>query len=223
MAESITDEVVSDLAKGTVPPPEFDDDHQKAYVRACIQEFVGRSLRSVAKHLPRETSEDKPMPFQDTLWWKLFHDDRTRTPGTKQYDMWLLRFRVPMRVFEQLVERFEREGWATPQGVVNSFGRPAAPFVLKLMAALRYLSRGECFDTISELTQNTISEPVIRSFVKDTFLPKMFSIKDEYIYFPKTPDELSQAESQYSRVGLSGCVCFHESSWCGATNCAANV
>ncbi len=67
-----------------------------------------------------------PMPFQDTLWWKLFHDDRTRTPGTKQYDMLLLRFRVPMRVFEQLVERFEREGWATPEGVVNSFGRPAA-------------------------------------------------------------------------------------------------
>ena len=49
------------------------------------------------------------------------------------------------------------------------------------MAALRYLSRGECFDTISELTQNTISEQAIRSFVKDTFLPKMFPSKDEYI------------------------------------------
>ena len=97
------------------------------------------------------------------------------------------------------------------------------------MAALRYLSRGECFDTISELTQNTISEQAIRSFVKDTFLPKMFPSKDEYIYFPRTPAELSQAESQYSRVGLSGCVCVQESAppyiciWCGATNCAANV
>jgi hypothetical protein len=94
LAESITDEVVSDLAKGTVVPPEFDDDHQKAYARACIQEFVGFAAS-------RSIFHDVPMPFQNTLWWKLFHDDRTRTPGTKQYDMWLLRFRVPMRVFEQ--------------------------------------------------------------------------------------------------------------------------
>jgi hypothetical protein len=91
-----------------------------------------------------------------------------------------------------------------PEGAVDCVGRPAAPLVLKLMAAFRYLSRGQCFDTISELTQNTISEPVIRTFIKDTFLPKMFSIKGEYIYFPKTAAELAEAESLYRRVGLPG-------------------
>ena len=121
-----------------------------------------------------------------------------------EYDQWLLRFRVPIRVFEHFLGRFREEGWAPPEGVVNSFGPPAAPLVLKLMAAFRYLSRGEVFDTISELTQNTISEPVIRTFIKDTFLPKMFSIKGDYIFYPKTPGELADAESLYSRVGLNG-------------------
>ena len=204
LATSAANEIMTDLANDDVPPPQFADPKKRAKIRACIQEFARTTFHDLAKRLPRGPRAEASMPFQETLWWKLFKANKTREPGTPEYDRWLLRFRVLVLVFEKFIDRFVAEGWDTKEGNVNSFGRPVAPFFMKMMAAFRYLSRGECFDTISELTQDTISEEVIRKFVKDVFLPRMHSLKAEYIFYPKTTEELATAEAMYRRVGLHG-------------------
>ena len=110
-------------------------------------------------------------------------------------------------VFDSLLTLCEDKGWVAESSGKDAVGRPSKPFELKLMGALRYLGRGEVFDTISECCDGLISSEVFRKFTL-WFCRKMFSIKDAYI---RPPDPTNEEEMQacmkpYADAGLTGCI-----------------
>ena len=110
-------------------------------------------------------------------------------------------------IFDSLVTLFEDKGWRDEVSGSDAAGRPAKPFELKLMGALRFLGRGEVFDTIAECCDDLISEEVFRKFTL-WFCKKMHSIKDDYIRAPDPTNkvEMDACMKPYSDAGLDGCI-----------------
>jgi Plant transposon protein len=87
----------------------------------------------------------------------------------------------------------------------------AAPLELKILAVLRVLGRGYCFDGVEELT--LISAEVLRVFFRKwctLFARENFS---KYCNHPKTEEEIAETVFIYTKLGLRGCVgsadCVH--------------
>ena len=80
----------------------------------------------------------------------------------------------------------------------------AAPIELKILATLRVLGRGYCFDGVEELT--LISAEVLRLFFRK--FCKLFSEEyfHEYCSPPKSDEEIASAVSIYGKLGLPGCI-----------------
>ena len=140
-------------------------------------------------------------------WWKDLQ--RQYRDDCPQYfrKRWLSRFRVPIETFDHIVDLFKRKGWYDEKQGRAGSGVPPHPFELKLMGALRYLGRGEVFDTIAECCDDTISSETFRTFTR-WFCFKMYSIKDEYIRLPdpKNMEEMSACMKPYSDAGLNGAI-----------------
>ena len=121
------------------------------------------------------------------------------------------RFRVPLSLFNKLCDIFKQRDWLQ-KAEVDCFGRPSVPFELKLLAALRFIGRGECFDTIQELTGDLVSAEVIRKFIIE-WAEKMALLKPEYITVPNPDDnsEVTEATEMYNKLGFPGCI--------GSTDC----
>jgi hypothetical protein len=80
----------------------------------------------------------------------------------------------------------------------------AAPLELKILAVLRVLGRGYCFDGVEELT--LISAEVLRVFFRKwctLFARENFS---KYCNHPKTEEEIAETVFIYTKLGLRGCV-----------------
>ena len=91
----------------------------------------------------------------------------------------------------------------------DAAGNPAAPLELKILAVLRVLGRGYCFDGLEELT--CISTELLRVFFRNFccyFAHENFA---KYCNPPSTPEEMSSCTEIYRRLGLPGCV--------GSTDC----
>ena len=134
--------------------------------------------------------------------------DTEDTKDTEDSDeLWNRRFRLLIDTFDSLMTLCDEKGWYVEKSPRDGAGRPAKPFELKLMGALRFLGRGEAFDTISECTDETISTETLRSFTL-WFCRKMHSIKDEYIRAPDpaNPQEMETCLRPYADAGLPGCV-----------------
>ena len=80
--------------------------------------------------------------------------------------------------------------------------RPSAPIELKILAVLRILGRGYCFEGVEELC--FISAEVLRNFFNkfcELCAAKYF---DVYCNYPKTKEEIKKATDIYAKMGLPG-------------------
>ena len=137
-------------------------------------------------------------------------DYGVKDPGTKDGKLFRRRFRVPHPVFEDICRTLaEREEFKV-HGTQGYSKVPSAPLALKVLAALRVLGRGECFDTCYELS-NIHSETLRRFFHR--FTAFYASQYDNYIKKPRTPTEVQWVLSQYERLGFPGAIgsvdCVH--------------
>ena len=88
-------------------------------------------------------------------------------------------------------------------------GRLGAPLELKILAVLRVLGRGYCFDGVEELS--FISAEVLRIFFHSfcgLYAEEYFSI---FCKPPTTEKEIRETTDVYGRLGLPGCI--------GSTDC----
>lgn len=149
--------------------------------------------------------------YEETRWWQLIHNPLTGDRSSFLGKLFRNRFRVPLSLFWKIHDLFVERNWLQkPEW--DAFHRPTIPFKLKLLAALRFIGRGECFDTIQELTADRVSANVIREFVI-MWAAKMASLRSEYIK-PPNPDNKAEIEAlmeMYSKLGFPGCV--------GSTDC----
>ena len=149
--------------------------------------------------------------FEDLAWTKLIRNPLTRRRTSYFGKLFRNRFRVPFSMFLKIRNLFVERNWLQTKSV-DCFGRPCIPFDIKLLAALRFLGRGECFDTLAELTGDRVSANVIRKFIID-WVSKMNLLKDKWIKCPnpRVPEEIQPAMKIYDRLGFPGCI--------GSTDC----
>jgi hypothetical protein len=87
---------------------------------------------------------------------------------------------------------------------VDCIGRGGAPVELKVLGVLRILGRATCFDGITELSGIPTSSMQALSHRFTAWFPK--DIYPEFVYAPKTREDLARVETPYALVGLPGCI-----------------
>ena len=149
--------------------------------------------------------------YLQTRWMKLLNNPATSIRTSYAGKLFRNRFRVPLSLFNKLCDIFKQRGWMQ-RAQVDCFGRPSVPFELKLLTALRFIGRGECFDTLQELTGELVSAEVIRKFIIE-WAEKMVELKSEYVVVPNPEDnnEVKEATEMYRKLGFPGCI--------GSTDC----
>ena len=80
------------------------------------------------------------------------------------------------------------------------------PFEIKVLACLRHLGRGECWDTIVELCNDKTCVTTLQKFFGQ-FIEAMCRIyRDSVIHPPRTATELQSVLSRSERRGFPGCI-----------------
>ena len=146
--------------------------------------------------------------YMDSTWGKILRDKKFRDPTMRRGGkLFRRRFRVPYPMFLELVKITRENKWFS-EGP-DCTGRPSAPLELKVLAVLRVLGRGYCFDGVEELC--FISAEVLRNFFNkfcELFAAKYF---DVYCNYPRSKEEIKISTGMYARMGLPGCI--------GSTDC----
>ena len=87
--------------------------------------------------------------FGQCQWAIFFNDVSVKDPESRLGKVFRRRFRVPFSLFEYLLELTERFNLFGHRRAINNL---FIPDKFKLLAILRTLGRGECLDTIEELS-----------------------------------------------------------------------
>jgi len=134
--------------------------------------------------------------FDKTPWGILINDNSVKDPESKLGKVFRRRFRVPFILFEYLLELSLK---------YNLFGiiKTTIPIKYKLLAILRTLGRGECLDTIEELS--LISRSTINKSLHIWCYNFVKYLKPEFLYVPEG-EELRRLMEVYDRLGLTGAV-----------------
>ena len=146
--------------------------------------------------------------YDYSCWGRMVVNDRMKDPGDRKGGkLFRRRFRVPYPLFEQLVAMTRDAGWFSEKP--NCTGQAGAPLELKILAVLRVLGRGYCFDGVEELC--LISAENLRTFFRkfvSLFSRENFS---KYCSHPQSPEEIERAMGVFTQLGLPGCI--------GSTDC----
>ena len=125
----------------------------RKYVNRAIRTQLKKVLRDQApRPFVRHTKEE----FEQCAWMRLYRDPATRRHDTALNERWLQRFRLPIDMFDEVLQRLRDAG---VQDSVEARGSYSTPLEMKFMATLRWLARGEAFDTIAAPTRPAARPP----------------------------------------------------------------
>ena len=177
-------------------------------MRSVLRRLV--ELRNAAEK-SRKRGKYKKRRLKDperSVWAEFLKNPEVQDPSTREGKLFRRRFRVPYPLFEKIVA--ELEELPDFRDRTDALDRASAPLTLKVLASLRVLGRGECFDTCSELTQ--ISDTTLRTFFHQftSFYAPKFNV---WCAAPTTEADLERVTEQYRLLGFPGCVgsvdCVH--------------
>ena len=141
--------------------------------------------------------------YSMSTWARMLRDEATELarPGSAAAILFRKRFRIPFPVFKILLAR--TRAWHE-KSQRDCSGRQRIPTELKLLGVLRILGRATCFDGITELSG--ISIPAMDSFFHKFTKWFRTEVYPEFVYTPKTKEELVKIQAAYSALGLPGCI-----------------
>jgi hypothetical protein len=117
--------------------------------------------------------------YTSTTWGNLIKDPNVNDPTHRKGKVFRRRFRVPFPLFNWLLVKCEEHnlfGLKTN----SSKSHPRIPLEIKLLCCLRLLGRGECADTIAELSE--IGESTVNHLIHTFFKNFVRVFRSEYIY-----------------------------------------
>ena len=139
-------------------------------------------------------------------WTKKFLCDeiRTRTYYLSERDrfgQFRCLFRVPLKKVDDLVSIFLEKGWIPIGRATETDEEFKLKAELLIMSALNVLGHNSPFRSLQSNTE--INHERHRAFFHH-FLTKMYSIRDEFIYLPRTPEELAEVMGPYTAKNVPG-------------------
>ena len=161
------------------------------------------AARAARAPKPKQKRAKSTLKWETGSWWRMLADASLKQPGSLAARKFRRRFRLPYPMFVDLCTQFKDNGWLQT-AEYDAVGKRTIPFSLKLLAALRHIGRGVCFDDLEDMSQ--VSESVLRKFT-----PKFFEIMATHVYpdevrIPETAEEIRRAVSMYTRLGLPGAM-----------------
>jgi hypothetical protein len=157
--------------------------------------------------------------YESSTYYRQFLSDKlVRTPGGRRitvrhmtdrisrmpkstFRAW---FRMPLFKVVEIADRFIAEGWLGLSHHCRQLQRLQMKAELLVMGTLAMIGGTiQSFRQLKTLTHMSATE---HSKFFLTFVEKMASISNEYIYMPRTPEELNEIMKCYEEVGLPGAV-----------------
>ena len=158
------------------------------------EELMGKDLQVKTKK--SRVSRDA-IDYWATTWGQMLQDPNSRLDHTRAGKLWIRRFRLPMDVFDMIVEKCNTGNIFR----VQDQSKVKVPTEFKVMMALRILGRGNCADDIAEMSNGCEStvQYVFRMFCIN-FVEEFFH---EFVYIP-TGEMLQLTMDAYAAVGVPG-------------------
>ena len=176
--------------------------------RLQVEKLAKEAVAEDEKRIYRQRKYEERPDYMSSVWGRMLLNDRVKDPSDRKGGkLFRRRFRVPFPLFEELVQT-TRDSKLFVEGN-DCTGKAAAPLELKILAVLRVLGRGYCFDGVEELT--LISAESLRIFFRKfccLFARDNFA---KYCNPPNTKEEIEKTMGIYERMGLPGCI--------GSTDC----
>ncbi len=140
-------------------------------------------------------------------WYKRFLCDsvRERTYYLSQRDRYgefRSLFRMPLTKIDDIVSLFIEKGWVYQTKHCKCEKEMTIKLELRILGALKVIGHNAPFRTLQSDTN--ISDKEHRNFFK-TFIDCMFSIKDDFICYPTTQQDLNEVMGPYADNYLPGC------------------
>ena len=177
---------------------------RRATRRKMLRQLAQAFTRAAAT--PATAGKRKRQPRAERLpelstWARFMRRPGISDPTHRNGKLFRQRFRVPYPVYRKLLAALqELPDFADAP---DAIGRPGTPLYLKVLASLRVLGRGECFDTCDELSD--IAAPTLNAFFH-RFIDWLHRQYDVWVRFPATETEIERVLQQYATLGFPGCV-----------------
>lgn len=141
-------------------------------------------------------------------WWDLLQHPDVRDPTTVTGRKFRRKFRLPYAEVEGLMQRAQaynpKEWKDKPAGKGHGRGPPRHPFIMKVLAALRHLAKGDDYETLEEVS--FVSESLLKKFIP-AFVRWLATEEFKRRVTLPSDDEVKRSLAVYKRLGFPGCYC----------------
>ena len=139
-------------------------------------------------------------------WWKLVERAGVKDKGTRAYNKFRRKFRLPLVEVEKLVAEAQKvpKFKDKPAGPGNGRGPPRHPLLIKVLAALRCLGKGVDVEDVEDAAH--ISESCLREFVP-AFIDWMAETVFPRVVTLPTGSHLQKTLGVFSQLGFPGAYC----------------
>jgi hypothetical protein len=164
--------------------------------RKVMLTLLNDHIGQKAKQIKTRYGNKRPN-YKESAWGRLLRRNECSNVNHKDGRYFRRRFRVPYELFLRIVQICREYKWF-PES------HRSAPLELKVLATLRKLGRGGCFDSLAELT--LIDQETLRVFYHR--FCKLFSenVFHTYVRGPETPAEIEKVVNVYARLGFPGAI-----------------
>lgn len=127
--------------------------------------------------------------------------EKTYTLSNRSDSRFRSHFRVPLTIVDDITTMFIERGWVQPTKRVKDRHRLYVRTQLFILCALEHLGNRKPFRQFP--TETNMSESEHRKFQR-LFVERMYEIRDEHVYYPRTFAELEPILAEYQSKDLPG-------------------
>eukprot|EP00956_Cyclotella_meneghiniana_P025798 scaffold54583_cov64-Cyclotella_meneghiniana.AAC.1 len=143
----------------------------------------------------------------ESSWFKKFlapdvREKTYRSSSRDRYGAFCSHFRMPLVMVDTLTHLFLGKGWVGYTKRINSYDTLFLRTQLHILGTLEVLGSHTPFRKLE--TSTNISTEEHRKFFH-LFLDRMYSVRDDYIKYPETLEDLRPIMKQYAEQFLPGC------------------
>lgn len=161
--------------------------------RVLLEEVL---VQEASEKVKTRCSESRTV-YATTSWGLLLSRGYCKDIHHKDGKYFRRRFRVPYSLFERIVTICRQYNWF-PES------HRSAPLELKILATLRKLGRGGCFDNLYDSCG--IDEETLRVFYHKFCRHFSEALYTTYVHPPTTQEEISKVTEVYKRLGFPGAI-----------------
>jgi hypothetical protein len=179
-------------------------DETDAWLDGLLEDGADEALPRARTRAPNKFAYENGDIFQSNYYRQFLcpaKRQRTYIESRDKDSRFRSHFRVPLDTVDQLTNLFIENEWVQPHRKCKEPHKFRTRTELMILCALEHLGNRKPhrqFKTHTELT-HTIHQAFFRLFID-----RMYSIKDEHIYFPRNMEELKEVITQYQEKDLPG-------------------